>query len=152
MAKKNKHFKKRRHLMSDDPSYFYYDDDEDEKEENLIKKSQFTEVTADRFAAWLASFRAESRMKQEKDPMYLRKKAVLLKPSGRMIFSDRTKDFGIYFDDDKNEDDDEDVDLKKEMVEGDDEGEGEEEQIDIDEDVFGDEDDLDGEDFIVDDN
>ena len=137
--------------MNDDPSYFYQDDDEEDREENLIKKSQFTEVTAERFAAWLVAFRAEARMKQERDPLFLRKKAVLLKPSGRMIFNERTVDLANYYDDDKNEDDDEDVDLKQEMGEGDGE-DGEEEQIDIDEDVFGDEDDLDGEDFIVDDN
>ena len=139
IAKKNKNFKKRKHILSDEPAYLYDDDDED-LEENLMKKTEYTEVTQERFAAWLAAFRAEMRMKQEKDPVYLRRKMILGKSSGRMIFSDRTKEFANYFDDEKNEDDDEDVDLKKEMIANGDEGD--EEEVDIDEDLFGDEDDL----------
>lgn len=146
MARKNKHFKKRRHKLNDEPAYLYADSEE-ELEENLMRKTDYTEVTADRFAAWLVSFRAEMKIKQDRDPVFQRKKMLLAKPSGRMIFNDRTKDFANYFDDEKNEDDDEVVDLKVERGE-DDEGE----DVDIDEDVFGDEDDLDDEDFVVDDN
>jgi hypothetical protein len=71
-----------------------------------MKKTEFTEVTADRFAGWLRAFRAEMRIKQQRDPVFIRKQAVLTKPTGRMIFNDRLKDFGVYFDDDKNDDDD----------------------------------------------
>lgn len=146
VAKKNKHFKKRHHIFNDEPAYIN-DGDSDEQEDNLAKKSVFTEVTHDRFAAWMAAFRAEQRMKQERDPAFVRKRAMLAKPSGRMIFSERVKDFANYFDDEKNDDDDEAVDLKGEK--DDDE---ESEDLDIDEDVFGDEDDLDEEEFMVDDN
>jgi hypothetical protein len=148
IARKNKNFKKRKHILSDEPAYLY-DDDDDELQENLMKKTEYTEVTAERFAAWLISFRAEMRARQEKDPAYQRRKLILAKPSGRMIFSDRTKDFGTYYDDEKNEDDDEAVDLKREMVH---EEEGDEEEVEVDEDLFGDEDDLEDEDFVVDDN
>lgn len=146
IARKNKHFKKRVHKLNDEPAYLY-DDDDEELEENLMKKTEYTEVTAERFANWLLAFRAEMKVKQDKDPIFQRKKLLLAKPSGRMIFNDRTKDFANYYDDEKIEDDDEDVDLKIEKGEGDDQ-----EDVDIDEDVFGDEDDLDDEDFIVDDN
>lgn len=144
IARKNKHFKKRQHLLNDDPAYLY-DDDSEDMEENLIKKSEFTEVTPERFAAWMIAFRAEQKIKQDRDPVFQRKKMMLAKPSGRDIFSDKTKDFVTYYDDEKNEDDDEAVDLKREkdeMVDEDD--------LEIDEDVFDDEDDLDDEDFIDD--
>lgn len=146
VARKNKHFKKRNHKLNDDQA-FLYDDEDEELEENLMRKTEYTEVTQDRFAAWLVAFRAEMKAKQDKDPVYQRKKLILTKPSGRMIFNDRTKDFANYFDDEKNEEDDEAVDLKGERAE--DEGQ---EEVDIDEDVFGDEDDLDDEEFVVDDN
>lgn len=147
IAKKNKHFKKRQHLLNDEPAYLM-DDDSEDMEENLIKKAEFTEVTPERFAAWMVAFRAEQKMKQERDPVYQRKKLMLSKASGRDIFSDKTKDFATYFDDEKNEDDDEAIDFKREKGEEVDD----EEDLEIDEDVFDDEDDLDDEDFIVDDN
>jgi hypothetical protein len=112
-----------------------------------MKKTDYTQVTAERFEQWLIAFRAEMKVKQDRDPVFQRKKMFLAKPSGRMIFNDRTKDFGNYFDDEKNEDDDEVVDLKIER--GD---EDELEDVDIDENVFDDEDDLEDEDFVVDDN
>jgi hypothetical protein len=146
IARKNKHFKKRVHKLNDEPAYLY-DDDDEEHEDNLMKKTEYTEVTPERFASWLIAFRAEMKVKQDKDPVFQRKKMMLAKPSGRYIFSDRTKDFANYFDDEKNEDDDVDVDFKAERADGDDLDE-----VDIDEDVFGDEDDLDDEEFIVDDN
>lgn len=147
VARKNKHFKKRHHRLNDEPAYLY-DDEDEELEENLMKKSEYTVVTAERFASWLVAFRAEMKAKQERDPVFMRKKMMMAKPSGRMIFNDRTKDFANYYDDEKIEEDDEVVDLKVERVEGD----NQEEDIDIDEDVFGDEVDLDDEDFVVDDN
>lgn len=150
VAKKNKHFRKRTHILSDDRTAFY-DDDDDEVQENLMKKSQYTEVTHERFAAWMVAFRAEMKMKQERDPVFMRKKALLSKASGRMIFNDRSKELLNYFDDEKNEDDDEDVDVLREM-QGDDEAE--DENVEVDEGVFGDEDDLDDDDeeFMIDDN
>jgi hypothetical protein len=105
VAKKNKHFKKRRHILAEEQEVFYDDGDED-LGDNLMKKNEYTEVTAERFAGWLRGFRAEMRIKQQRDPVFLRKQAVLSKPTGRMIFNDRLKDFGVYYDDDKNDDDD----------------------------------------------
>ncbi len=130
IARKNKHFRKRKHILNDDD--YAYADEDDEITENLMKKTEITEVTAERFASWLASFRAEMKVKQDRDPVFQRKKMMLAKPSGRMIFNDRTKDFTAYYDDEKNEDDDEAVDVKREMVD--------QEGVDIDEDVFDDED------------
>jgi hypothetical protein len=148
VAKKNKHFKKRHHIFNDEPAYIN-DGDSDDQEDNLAKKSVFTEVTHDRFAAWMAAFRAEQRMKQERDQAFVRRKAMLAKPSGRMIFSERIKDFANYFDDEKNDEDDDAVDFK--VAKGGDD----EEDLDIDEDLFDDEDELDEDDedeFMVDDN
>lgn len=119
--------------MLNDDDYGYADED-DEPTENLMKKTEITEVTPERFANWLMMFRAEMKLKQDKDPVFQRKKMMLAKPSGRMIFHERTKDFTAYYDDEKNEDDDEAIDLKREIVDQDD--------VDIDEDVF-DEEDLD---------
>ena len=129
IAKKNKHFKRRKHLLNDEEMY-RYDDDDEELEENLMKKTDITEVTHDRFAAWLNAFRAEMRIKQDRDPAFMRKKLSLTKPSGRMIFNERTKDLTTYYDDERNEDDDEAVDVKQEM----------DEDLDIDENVFDEED------------
>lgn len=145
VAKKNKHFKKRHHIFNDEPTYAN-DEDSEELQENLAKKSIYTEVTQDRFAAWMAAFRAEQRIKQERDPAFLRKKMYLAKPSGRMIFSERVKDFVNYFDDEKNEEDDEAVDIMLEKEE-------ENDDMDIDEELFDDEDlDLEDEEFMIDDN
>lgn len=145
VAKKNKHFRKRKHILNDEAA-FLYDDDDEELGDNFIKRDVYTEVNDKNFASWLISFRTEMRIKQERDPAFLRKKALMQKPSGRMIFDDRSKELLTYLDDGKNEDDDEEIDLKNEMENA------EEEDIDIDEGVFGDEDDLDDEDFVIDDN
>lgn len=150
VAKKNKHFRKRTHILSDERTVFY--DDDDDVQENLMKKSQYTEVTPERFAAWMMAFRAEMKMKQERDPVFMRKKAMLAKASGRMIFNDRSKELANYFDDEKNEDDDEDVDVLREMKGA---GEDPEEEVEVDEGIFDGEDGLDDdeeEDFVIDDN
>ena len=150
IARKNKHFKKRKHVMSDDAMYMYGDDDE--QVENLMQKTDITEVTNERFAAWLSSFRAEAKIKLDRDATYQRRKLTLAKPSGRMIFSDRTKDFGIYFEDDKIDGEGEAIDLKKVML-----AQQEQEMLDredevyIDEDIFEEDEDLD-EDMLLEDD
>ena len=136
--------------MSDDAMYMY--DDDDGQVENLMQKTEITEVTHERFEAWLNSFRAEMKIKLDRDAAYQRRKLTLAKPSGRMIFSDRTKDFGIYFDDEKADEDGEAIDLKKVMqAQQEQEALDREDEVFIDEDVFEEDEDLD-EDMLLEDD
>lgn len=137
-AKQNKHFNKRKHIYEEEGEEQYIEETEvKEVIENLEVKATYTTVTPETFVAWKAAFMAELKANKLKDPKYRAAQAMLLKPSGKKIF-EKAKGMEEFFDDDKAEEDDEDVDLKAMMKAGD---------VEIDEDAFDDEDDLDVDDL-----
>jgi len=83
-------------------------------------------------------FVAELNAKKQRDPVWKEKQSKLVKPSGRQIF-EKTKTLTEFYEDEKGDDDDEDIDIKKMR---DAKGDELDENVDIDEDVFGEEDDL----------
>lgn len=141
-AIKSKHFNKRAHVYHQDDDIVFIDEAPEIKiVENLVVKDTYTVVTKETFTVWKSRFMAERLANKEKDPGYRDKMSKLAKPSGRQIF-EKQKTLSVFYEDDKADEDDQDVDINKLRAEND---------VEIDEDAFADEDDEDLDDVELED-
>lgn len=108
IARKNKHFKKRKHRLNPD---LEFGDEGVVEDEEIKMRPALVPVTKEQFDAWRIRFNHESRLKKLQDPNYAKTQATMKKKTGREIFDERSKDFNIYYMDDKDDKFDDDVEV-----------------------------------------